>query len=50
MRHLLLRERIPGPAQRAGRSRARDPVDRRQRPLPRYNGKPVDPLQYLPRR
>jgi hypothetical protein len=44
------KERIPGPARRAGRSQARDPADRKQRLFARYNGKPVDPLQDLPRR
>jgi len=43
-------ERIPGPAQRAGRSLARNPADCRRRHLARYNGKPIDPQQYLPRR
>jgi hypothetical protein len=36
--------------QRTGRSSARDPVDRRPRGLARYNGKPVDPLLYLPKK
>ncbi|MFC3267476.1 hypothetical protein ACFOED_00345 [Vulcaniibacterium thermophilum] len=40
--------RIPRPPQRGGRSPARGPVGRKQRRLARHNGKPVDPLQYLP--
>lgn len=27
---------------------SRGPVDRKRHPLTRYNGKPVDPLLYLP--
>ncbi|MCD9032551.1 hypothetical protein LDO32_12530 [Luteimonas sp. Y-2-2-4F] len=42
--------RIPGPAQRAGRSPARRPVDGEPRRLAHSNGKPVDPLSYLSRR
>ncbi|MFC6841780.1 hypothetical protein [Xanthomonas theicola] len=47
---MLVFGRIPGPAQRAGRSAARGPVDRKQRRVARYNGKPVDPLSYLPKK
>ncbi|WP_205601599.1 hypothetical protein, partial [Stenotrophomonas maltophilia] len=42
--------RIPGPAQRAGRSPTVRPMGRKRPRLTRYNGKPVDPQQYLPAR
>ena len=42
--------RQTGPAQRAGRSLARSPADCKLRQFARYNGKPVDPQQYLPKR
>jgi len=38
------REHAPGAHPR------RDPVDRTRRGLARYNGKPVDPLLYLPKK
>ena len=41
---------VPSPAQRAVRSLARSPADCKPRHFARYNGKPVDPQQYLPKR
>lgn len=40
------------PARRSapGAPRRHGPTDRKRRRLARYNGKPVDPLLYLPRK
>src|SRR5690606_10918696 len=51
--HAQLARRGGSPARREyapGARAARDPADRRRAVLARYNGKPLDPLLYLPKK